>query len=151
RCGWCSAWRTERPDMTIELGHFSLVLAFVLAIVQAGIGFAFWRGSELAQRFVTQAAILQFALVGLAFAALVQAFATDDFSLQLAVSHSHALQPMLYKITSVWGNHEGSMLLFVFILVLFGAAVAAFGRNLPGDLKTLVLSNQGLMVAAFSG
>ena len=137
--------------MTIELGHFSLVLAFVLAIAQAGIGFAFWRGSELAQRFVTQAAILQFALVGLAFAALVQAFAADDFSLQLAVAHSHELQPLLYKITSVWGNHEGSMLLFVFILVLFGAAVAAFGRNLPGDLKTLVLSNQGLMVAAFSG
>src|SRR5690606_29211961 len=93
----------------------------------------------------------QFALVGLAFAALVQAFAADDFSLQLAVAHSHELQPLLYKITSVWGNHEGSMLLFVFILVLFGAAVAAFGRNLPGDLKTLVLSNQGLMVAAFSG
>src|SRR5690554_150505 len=58
---------------------------------------------------------------------------------------------MLYKITSVWGNHEGSMLLFVLILVVFGAAVAAFGRNLPHDLKTLVLSNQGLMVAAFSG
>eukprot|EP00873_Tetraselmis_striata_P032730 jgi/Tetstr1/452994/TSEL_040030.t1 len=58
---------------------------------------------------------------------------------------------MLYKITSTWGNHEGSMLLFVFILTLFGAAVAAFGRNLPDDLKTLVLSNQGLMAAAFSG
>jgi cytochrome c-type biogenesis protein CcmF len=137
--------------MTIELGHFALILAFVLAIAQAGIGFTFWRGGELAQRFVSQAAILQFALVGLAFAALVQAFAASDFSLQLAVAHSHSLQPLLYKITSVWGNHEGSMLLFVLILVLFGAAVAAFGRNLPNDLKTLVLSNQGLMVAAFSG
>ncbi|WMT88086.1 heme lyase CcmF/NrfE family subunit [Pelagibacterium sp. 26DY04] len=137
--------------MTIELGHFALILAFVLAIAQAGIGFAFWRGSELVQRFVSQAAVLQFALVGLAFAALVQAFAVSDFSLELAVAHSHSLQPMLYKITSVWGNHEGSMLLFVLILVLFGAAVAAFGRNLPGDLKTLVLANQGLMVAAFSG
>ncbi|MEQ8444489.1 MAG: heme lyase CcmF/NrfE family subunit [Pelagibacterium sp.] len=137
--------------MTIELGHFAFVLAFVLAIVQAGAGFAFWRGSELAQRFVSQAAILQFALVGLAFAALLSAFAVDDFSVRLVVEHSHSLQPMLYKITSTWGNHEGSMLLFVFTLTLFGAAVAAFGRNLPDELKTLVLSNQGLMVAAFSG
>ncbi|HWJ89250.1 MAG TPA: heme lyase CcmF/NrfE family subunit [Pelagibacterium sp.] len=137
--------------MTIELGHFALILAFILSIAQAGIGFTFWRGNEMAQRFVTQAAILQFALVGLAFAALVQAFMADDFSVRLVVEHSHSLQPMLYKITSTWGNHEGSMLLFVLILVVFGAAVAAFGRNLPHDLKTLVLSNQGLMVAAFSG
>ncbi|RDE10452.1 heme lyase CcmF/NrfE family subunit [Pelagibacterium lacus] len=137
--------------MTIELGHFALILAFVLAIVQTGVGFAFWRGSGLAERFVNQAAILQFALVGFAFAALTQAFAADDFSLRLAVEHSHSLQPMIYKLTSVWGNHEGSMLLFVLILVLFGAAVAAFGRSLPADLKTLVLSSQGLMVAAFSG
>jgi len=137
--------------VTIELGHFAFVLAFVLAIVQAGAGFAFWRQSELAQRFVSQAAILQFALVGLAFAALLSAFAVDDFSVRLVVEHSHSLQPMLYKITSTWGNHEGSMLLFVVILTLFGAAVAAFGRNLPNELKTLVLSNQGLMVAAFSG
>ncbi len=137
--------------MTIELGHFALILAFVLAIAQSGIGFAFWRGNALAHRFVSHAAILQFALVGLAFAALIQAFVADDFSLRLATEHSHSLQPMLYKITSVWGNHEGSMLLFVLILVLFGAAVSAFGHNLPAELKTLVLSNQGLMVAAFSG
>ncbi|SDG36412.1 heme lyase CcmF/NrfE family subunit [Pelagibacterium luteolum] len=136
--------------MIIELGHFALILACILAAAQAIIGFTLWRGNALADRFVSQAAILQFALVGFAFAALCQAFMADDFSVQLAVSHSHSLQPMLYKFTSVWGNHEGSMLLFVLILVLFGAAVAAFGRNLPSDLRTLVLSNQGMMVAAFS-
>ncbi|WMT86475.1 heme lyase CcmF/NrfE family subunit [Pelagibacterium sp. 26DY04] len=136
--------------MTIELGHLALILAFVIAAAQAGIGFAFWRGNEMAQRFVKHAALLQFGLVGLSFAALVQAFMSDDFSLRLAVQHSNSLQPMLYKFTSTWGNHEGSMLLFVLTLTLFGAAVAAFGRNLPNELKTLVLANQGLMVAAFS-
>ncbi|WP_404405356.1 heme lyase CcmF/NrfE family subunit [Pelagibacterium halotolerans] len=136
--------------MLIELGHFALVLACVLAIAQAGFGFVFWRASGTATRFVQQAAILQFLLVGLAFAALTQAFVSSDFSVRLVVEHSHSLQPLIYKVTSVWGNHEGSMLLFVLILVLFGAAVAAFGRNLPRDLLTLVLSCQGLLVGAFS-
>ena len=136
--------------MLIELGHFALILAFALALVQAGVGFAFWKRGGAAAAFVQQSAILQFVLVGASFAALTQAFIVSDFSVKLVYEHSHSIQPMLYKITSVWGNHEGSMLLFVLILVLFGAAVAAFSRNLPDDLRTLVLSMQGLMVAAFS-
>ena len=136
--------------MIIELGHFALILAFALAAAQTIVGFALWRRGEAPARFVQHAAIVQFVLVGFAFAALVQAFMASDFSVRLAVEHSHSLQPVLYKITSVWGNHEGSMLLFVLILVLFGAAVAAFGNNLPQQLRTLVLANQGLMTAAFS-
>jgi cytochrome c-type biogenesis protein CcmF len=100
---------------------------------------------------VQQAAILQFLLVAAAFGALIQAFVVSDFSLKLAFENAHSLQPMLYKVTSVWGNHEGSMLLWVLILVGFGAAVAAFGRNLPRDLLTLVLAMQGLLTAAFTG
>ena len=136
--------------MLIELGHLALILAFVVAATQAGIGFVFRGGNGVAERYVSQAALLQFGLVGFSFATLVQAFMSDDFSLRLAVQHSNSLQPMLYKFTSTWGNHEGSMLLFVLTLTLFGAAVAAFGRNLPSGLKTLVLANQGLMIAAFS-
>ena len=93
--------------------------------------------------------MLQFILVAAAFGALIQAFVTSDFSLALAYEHSHSLQPLLFKITSVWGNHEGSMVLWILILVLMGAAVAVFGRSLPRELLTLVLSIQGLLVAAF--
>jgi len=74
----------------------------------------------------------------------------SDFSLKLAFDNSHSLQPLIYKVTSVWGNHEGSLVLWVLILVGFGAAVAMFGRRLPDDLLALVLSVQGLLVAAFS-
>ena len=75
-----------------------------------------------------------------AFAALIQAFVVSDFSVALAANHSFSAQPLLFKITSVWGNHEGSMLLWVLILVLFGALVALFGRNLPGEPGSSMIS-----------
>ncbi|RZA28981.1 MAG: heme lyase CcmF/NrfE family subunit, partial [Lysobacteraceae bacterium] len=136
--------------MSIELGHFALILAAAIAAVSAVVGLGFWRGGERVARFLQQGAVLQFLLVGAAFAALIQAFVTSDFSLLLAVEHSHSDQPLLFKITAVWGNHEGSMLLWVLILVLMGAAVAAFGRSLPKDLLTLVLGTQSLLTAAFA-
>src|SRR5690606_15649020 len=100
---------------------------------------------------LSQGAVLQFILVAVAFAALIQAFVTSDFSLLLAASHSHSLKPMIFKISGVWGNHEGSMVLWISILVAFGAMVAAFGRRLPSDLLTLVLATQSLLTAAFAG
>ncbi|MEP7240824.1 MAG: heme lyase CcmF/NrfE family subunit, partial [Devosia sp.] len=137
--------------MAIELGHFALILAFAVATVSAVAGLAFWRRSERLTMMLRQAAVLQLLLVAAAFAALIQAFVTSDFSLALAFEHSHSLQPLLFKITSVWGNHEGSMVLWVLILVLMGAAVAMLGRNLPRELMTLVLAMQSLLAAAFSG
>ena len=137
--------------MTIELGHFAFVLAFVIALGQSVLGLAFWRSSDRAAMLVRQFAILQAGLVVLAFLALIQAFVVSDFSLKLAYEHSHTLQPLVFKVTSVWGNHEGSMVLWVLVLTLFGAAVAAFGRNLPADLRTLVLGVQGLLGTAFAG
>ncbi len=136
--------------MTIELGHFAFVLATAIALVTAVLGIVFWRNTPWVHRFTGQAAILQFVLVGIAFATLIQAFATSDFSLALAFENSHSQQPMLYRITSVWGNHEGSILLWILILTLFGGAVAVFGRNLPRDLHTLVIAVQSALVAAFS-
>ena len=97
------------------------------------------------------AALIQFVLVGFAFACLMQAFIRSDFSLKLVTENSHSLKPMLYKIAGVWGNHEGSLLLWVLILTLFGAAAAAFGQDLPAPLRARVLAVQGAIGAAFLG
>jgi cytochrome c-type biogenesis protein CcmF len=137
--------------MSIELGHFSLILAFAIAVVSTIGGFAFWRSGQRIALVLSQAAILQFVLVAVAFAGLIQAFVASDFTLALAVNHSHSLKPMLFKISGVWGNHEGSMVLWITILVAFGAMVAAFGRRLPHDLLSLVLATQSLLTAAFAG
>ncbi len=134
--------------MSIELGHFALVLACAIAAVSAIVGLVFWR-REVVAGYLQQGAVLQFLLVAAAFGALIQAFVVSDFSLKLAYEHANSAQPLIYKITAVWGNHEGSMVLWVLILVLMGAGVAAFGRNLPKDLMTLVLSVQSLLTAAF--
>ncbi len=137
--------------MSIELGHFALILAFAVATLSAIGGFVFWRAGQRIAPVLSQGAILQFILVAVAFAALIQAFVTSDFSLLLAASHSHSLKPLIFKISGVWGNHEGSMVLWISILVAFGAMVAAFGRRLPSDLLTLVLATQSLLTAAFAG
>jgi cytochrome c-type biogenesis protein CcmF len=136
--------------MSIELGHFALILAFAIATVSAVMGLVFWKRDAFAG-YLQQAALLQFLLVAAAFGALIQAFVVSDFSLKLAADHSFSLQPLIYKITAVWGNHEGSMVLWVLILVIMGAAVAASGRSLPKDLLTLVLAMQSLLASAFLG
>ncbi|MCF4097956.1 heme lyase CcmF/NrfE family subunit [Maritalea mediterranea] len=138
--------------MSIELGHFALILAFALSLVQVGVSaYAWQRPNEGAFSFVRHAGVMQFVLVLLSFAALTFAFVTSDFSLKLAYEHSHSLQPTLYKFTSVWGNHEGSLLLWVLILTLFGAAVAVGGANLPKASHNLVLGTQGFLTFAFIG
>ncbi len=137
--------------MIIEIGHFTLILAFAIAVVQATLGLTFWRNDGRVAQFVKVAAIWQFMLVSVSFFAVTYAFVVSDFSLSLAYQHSYSLQPLLYKITAVWGNHEGSILLWVLILVGFSAAVAAFGGDLPTQLRTLVLAMQGVIAAAFAG
>lgn len=136
--------------MSIELGHFALVLAFAISAICAITGLVFWKREAIAG-YLQQGAVLQLLLVAAAFGALIQAFVTSDFSLKLAYEHANAAQPLIYKITAVWGNHEGSMVLWVLILVVMGAGVAAFGRNLPKDLLSLVLAMQSLLAAAFLG
>lgn len=137
--------------MSTELGHFSLILAFAIALISALGGLVFWRRGGGLSQVLGQAAILQFVLVAVAFVALVQAFVVSDFSVALVANHSHSLKPLIFKISGVWGNHEGSLLLWILILVLFGALVAAFGRHLPDDLANLVYGTQSLLTAAFAG
>ena len=94
-------------------------------------------------------AIAQALLVALAFAALTRAYVVSDFSVLNVFENSHTLKPMLYKVTGVWGNHEGSLLLWALILALFGASVALFGRHLPTDLRALTIAVQGWVAVAF--
>ncbi len=136
--------------MITELGHFSLILAFVTACFQAVVPLLGARRGWPGWMAVAEpAAVLQFLLTAAAFAALMWAFVTSDFSLRLVVLNSHSLKPMLYKITGVWGNHEGSMLLWVLIVTLFGAFAAWFGGGLPPTLRARVLAVQGMIGAAF--
>jgi cytochrome c-type biogenesis protein CcmF len=90
-----------------------------------------------------------FAFVVCAFAGLISLYAESDFSVINVFENSHSAKPLLYKITGVWGNHEGSMLLWVLVLTLFSALVAIFGGNLPQRLRANVLGVEGLMAAAF--
>ena len=137
-------------DMIIELGHFCLILAFGLSCVQtvSGLVGAHYRWAGW-MAMTGQAALLQFALTACAFAALTHGFVTSDFSLRLVVLNSHSLKPMLYKVSGVWGNHEGSMLLWVLIVTLFGATAAWFGDRLPPTLQSRVLAVQSAIAVAF--
>ena len=136
--------------MITEFGHFALILAFLVACVQAVaplVGAHTNRYGLMA--LAAPAATAQVTLLAASFAALTYAFVTSDFTVRLVVLNSHSLKPMLYKISGVWGNHEGSMLLWVLILALFGAFAAWFGNNLPQKLKARVLGVQGLLGVAF--
>jgi cytochrome c-type biogenesis protein CcmF len=136
--------------MIIELGHFALILAFVVAIFQMIVPMVGAGANNAALMRVAQpAASIQFILVSFSFAALTIAFVTSDFSVALVTANSHTLKPMIYKITGVWGNHEGSLLLWVLILALFGAMVAWFGGGLPPRLRARVLSVQASVSVAF--
>ena len=136
--------------MIVELGHFALILAFVVALFQMTlplIGAA--RRDRVLMAVAGPAAVAQVLLVAFAFGALTYAYVTDDFSLAVVVGNSHTLKPMLYKVAGVWGNHEGSLLLWILCAAFFGACVAWFGGNLPPGLKARVLAVQGSVGAAF--
>ena len=136
--------------MITEFGHFALILAFIVAIVQMIVPMVGaqkrWPGWMAVAEPAAQA---QFLFTAFSFGALMWAFVTSDFSVQLVVLNSHSAKPMLYKISGTWGNHEGSMLLWVLIVSLFGAAAAMTGGGLPPRLKARVLSVQAAIGVAF--
>jgi cytochrome c-type biogenesis protein CcmF len=136
--------------MIPELGHYALVLALALGLIQSVVPIVGAKTRDTAlMRLATSTALMQFVLVALSFAALTACYVTSDFSVKTVFENSHSLMPLIYKFTSVWGNHEGSMLLWVLILSLFGAFVAAFGLNLPATLKAHVLAVQSWIACAF--
>jgi cytochrome c-type biogenesis protein CcmF len=136
--------------MIPEIGHYALVLALLLAVVQATLPLWGAARHHLGLMAIAEpAAMLQLAAILIAFVALTWAYVASDFSVAVVAGNSHSAKPMLYKVTGVWGNHEGSMLLWVLILALFGAAVAQFGSNLPPTLKARVLAVQGTIGVGF--
>jgi cytochrome c-type biogenesis protein CcmF len=136
--------------MIVETGHYALVLALALAIVNSIL--PLWGSITRDERLMAVAppvAIAGFGLVAYAYFALTVAHAASDFSLLNVVENSHSAKPLIYKITGVWGNHEGSMLLWVLVLSLFAAAVASLSQSMPQDMRANVLSVQSWIAAAF--
>jgi cytochrome c-type biogenesis protein CcmF len=138
--------------MIAELGAFALMLALALSIAQvalSGIGRA--RLSPALQGAGEGAGVGAFLMVALAFGCLMSAFIRSDFSVQNVAENSHTAKPMFYKITAVWGSHEGSMLLWNLILTGFGAMVILAGRHLPRNLKSTTVAVQGALGVLFLG
>jgi cytochrome c-type biogenesis protein CcmF len=136
--------------MIPELGHYALVLALALGLIQSWSPVVGARKGDVAlMKLADSTALAQFAFVAFAFGALTSCYVTSDFSVANVYENSHSQMPLIYKFTSVWGNHEGSMLLWVLILSFFGALVALFGVNLPSTLKALVLAVQSWIASAF--
>ncbi len=136
--------------MITEIGHFALVLALVLSIAQASLPLiGAERGIRAWMALAKPAALGQFAFLLIAYAALIHAFVVSDFSVAVVYLHSHSETPLIYKIAAAWGQHEGSLLLWVLILAFFGALVAFFGDNLPPRLKARTLAVQAMIGTAF--
>ncbi len=136
--------------MIPEIGQFAIILAFATAVYQFAVPmYGAWRNDSRLMAVAAPAAGLQFALIALAFGCLTWSYLTSDFSVENVFRNSHSDKPLIYKISGVWGNHEGSMLLWVGMLAAFGAAVAVFGGNLPPSLKARVIAVQGSISIAF--
>jgi cytochrome c-type biogenesis protein CcmF len=133
-----------------EIGHYALMLALGLALIQGVMPVVGTRtGDPALTSIAAPAALAQFAFVALSFAALAAAYVSSDFSVLNVYENSNSMMPLMYRLTSVWGNHEGSMMLWILILAFFGALVAAFGNNLPVKLKANALAVQAWIAAAF--
>lgn len=136
--------------MIAQIGYFALLLALLISLMQAVAPFIPLKRKDPAIAvFVDQAALGQLVFVIIAFASLTYAFVTSDFSLSVVAANSHTTKPLLYKISGVWGNHEGSMLLWILILAIFGAAVALFGDNIPDRLRSKTLGVHAMIAVGF--
>jgi cytochrome c-type biogenesis protein CcmF len=136
--------------MLAEIGHFALILALLVAAAQAVLPMlGAVRGDAALMAFGRSAASLQAVLIAIAFAALMTLFGQADFSVALVAGHSAINQPLPYRLAATWGNHEGSMLLWVLVLSLYGAGIARFGDNLRTTLQARVLSIQAMISVAF--
>ena len=137
--------------MIPELGNFSLTLALALSVMLGALpiigrylGVHSWVG------FARPAALALVPLVGFSYICLTVAFLQNDFSVAYVANHSNTQLPLIYKISGVWGGHEGSLLLWVFILSLWTGAVSLFSRGIPAGLIAIVLSVLGMVTAGFS-
>ena len=136
--------------MIAEIGHFALILALLVSLVQGSLPMiGAQRGDAAWMALARPASVAQLLFIAVAFGALMVAFVTSDFSVVNVAENSNSAMPMLYKVSSVWGNHEGSLILWVLILAVFGVSVALFGGNLPPALKARVLAVQAWIAVGF--
>lgn len=136
--------------MIAEIGHFCLILALVTALLQTVLPFYGAKTDQTAfMGFADKAARIQFFLLAASFACLTYSFLSSDFSVKLAATHSHTTKPFLYKISGVWGNHEGSILLWTLMLGLYGFLFSLFSKPLPAKLRARTLAVQGLLGIGF--
>ena len=144
-CGRCGT-----DSMIPEIGHYALVLALGLALIQSCVPIYGARRNDMALMGIAgPAAVAQFFFVAVSFGALTICYVTSDFSVVNVFENSHSAKPLIYKISGVWGNHEGSMMLWVLILSVFGMLVAIFGTNLPIRLRATVLAVQSWVAFSF--
>jgi len=136
--------------MLPELGQFALILALLVALVQAVLpALGAQRGRVAWMAIARPAAIAQLAAVFVAFAALTAAFVQQDFSVRYVAENSNSLLPLVYRYTAVWGSHEGSLLLWALVLAGWSAAVACFSAHLPQVVVARVLAVMGVVAVGF--
>ncbi|MEH6583000.1 MAG: heme lyase CcmF/NrfE family subunit [Halioglobus sp.] len=136
--------------MIPEFGHFSLILALCLAVFLAVVPqWGAWRRNAAAMELASGLAIGMTVFASISFACLATAFLQDDFSVKVVANNSNSLLPSVYKFSALWGNHEGSLLLWVLILSFWTAAVAFFSPELPLSVRARVLSVMGLIGVGF--
>ena len=133
-----------------EFGHFALISAFGLSLIQSFVPLIGTARHNMQLMLVGPAAAISAAVACvIAFGALVTSFIRSDFSVALVANHSHSAKPLIYKISGTWGNHEGSLLLWILILVIYGAVLAISGRTMPALLKARILAVQGMITSGF--
>jgi len=136
--------------MIAEIGHFALLLALGVSLLLAVVPLiGAWRHDLKAMRFAGTAALVQLALVVVAYACLTTLFVQGDFSVTYVAQNSHSELPLAYRISAVWGGHEGSLLLWILMLAGWTAAVAAFNRRLPAEMSAIVLAVLGAIMIGF--
>ena len=138
--------------MLAEIGQILLLISLGLGLLQGVFGI--WGAHRLNGRmmsFADRSAQVQAVFLVSAFVILMLLFLASDFSVKLVAAHSHTDKPWLYKLSGTWGNHEGSMLLWVMIVALFGGAMSVFGQSLPSSLRARAIGVQGLLGTGFLG
>lgn len=136
--------------MSAEIGHFALVLSLGVALLLMTVPlYGVWRGDVAAMRFARTGALIKLAVIGVAYICLTERFIVGDFSVSYVAGHSHSELPLMYRISAVWGGHEGSLLLWVLMLSGWTAAVAIFNRKLPLNISALVLALLGAINVGF--
>jgi len=141
---------TQGQTMTAEIGQFCLILALMLSGVGAIVPqVGAWRRDTQQMAFADYAMAGQLFFLASAFVLLARAFVVSDFSLLVVAINSNTSMPLFFRAAATWGNHEGSLLLWVLILAIFGTGISVFGRNLPKTLKARALSVQSAISFGF--